>query len=63
MVLKFTFINEKGEVQDDSDYFEDNKSDEELGPIFTREDIHTSTIDALRRYYGAQTMEQALRIF
>jgi hypothetical protein len=62
LVLKFTFINEKGEVEEDSEYFEDNKS-EESGPIFTLEDIQTSTVDALRRYYGSQAIEQALRIF
>jgi len=32
-------------------------------PIFTATDLQASTTDALRRYYGSQTMEQALRTF
>jgi hypothetical protein len=44
-------------------------SDDEIAPggnkemkIFTARDLQGSTIDALRRYYGAQTIEQSLRI-
>lgn len=31
-------------------------------PIYTAQDLQASTVDALRRHYGAQAMKQALRI-
>jgi len=51
----------------------DDKEDEDKGnyglfqgkknsKIFTSMDIQTSTTDVLRRYYGSQTIEQALRM-
>ena len=30
--------------------------------IFTSKDLQSSTVDALRRYYGSQTIEQAIRM-
>jgi hypothetical protein len=55
-VLKFVFVNVKT-VEHDSD--EDPADALETGsnPIFTAKDLQATTVDALRRYYGAQTME------
>ena len=55
-VFKFTFLNNH----------ESDNSDDELPAkdlkIFTARDLQGSTMDALRRYYGAQTIEQSMRI-
>jgi len=60
-VLKFVFVDEKT-VEHESD--EDRARALEAGssPIFTAKDLQATTVDALRRYYGAQTMEQAMRM-
>lgn len=72
--FKFTFLDERtGDMASDSDVDRsvsalDGSSlhrpdgQDRSGPAFTTEELQTSTVDALRRYYGTQTMEQALRL-
>ena len=57
-LFKFRFENQPSQ---------DNRDDDDLdrkqnSKIFTSMDIQTSTTDVLRRYYGSQTIEQALRM-
>jgi hypothetical protein len=55
-VLKFVFVDEKT-VEHDSDDYPARTLDTGSNPIFTAKDLQATTVDALRRYYGAQTME------
>ena len=54
-LLKFVFIDDR-EVDAGSDD-ERAKAEGASTPIFTARDLQATTIDVLRRYYGAQTME------
>lgn len=60
-VLKFVFVDDR-EVDPDSDDERARALDAGSNPIFTARDLQATTVDALRRYYGAQTMEQAMRM-
>jgi len=54
-LLKFVFIDER-EVDAGSDD-ERAKAEGASNPIFTARDLQATTVDVLRRNYGAQTME------
>ena len=60
-VFKFSFIDEPGQ-EADSDEERSRMLQNSSSPIFTAKDLQGSTLDALRRYYGAQTIEQAIRM-
>ena len=55
-VLKFVFVDEKT-VEHESDEDRARALEPGSSPIFTAKDLQATTVDALRRYYGAQTME------
>lgn len=64
-LFKFTFLDDPA-VADESSTSEisaDEEPDSLDAPIFTAQDLQTSTLDSLRRLYGAQTIEQSMRIF
>ena len=55
-VFKFTFVDDR-ESEGDSDEERERMLKNSSSPIFTAKDLQASTVDALRRYYGAQTIE------
>jgi hypothetical protein len=63
--FKFTFLDDQqGEGEPENSSLEESRTFvSSESPVFTAADLQASTVDALRKYYGSQAMDQALRIF